>query len=292
MSLKAIGILSPGDMGHAVGRVLVDNGMKVIACLEGRSKRTCGLSKQAGIKEIPTFKQLVCDADMILSILVPDKAKDVAKLVTRALEETGKQLVYVDCNAIAPSTVKEIGEIIEKAGSRFVDAGIIGPPPNPRSSTRFYASGIHAREFEKLKGYGLDVRVIGREIGQASGMKMVYGALTKGTFALALELMTAAHQMGLYENLVGELQLSQTERYTWLNQKLLVVPSKSRRWVGEMEEIAKTFRNIGLTPKIFEGVAEFYRFVSNSPIADETPETLDRNRTLEQLIKILAEGNI
>jgi len=106
MSLKAIGILSPGDMGHAVGRVLVDNGMKVIACLEGRSKRTCELSKQAGIKEIPIYKQLVCDADMILSILVPDKAKDVAKLVTQALEETGKQLVYVDCNAIAPSTAK------------------------------------------------------------------------------------------------------------------------------------------------------------------------------------------
>jgi len=57
-----------------------------------------------------------------------------------------------------------------------------------------------------------------------------------------------------------------------------------------MEEIAKTFGSLGLTPRIFEGAADLYRFVGKNPVADETPETIDRNRTLEQLIQILAEG--
>ena len=33
MTVPMVGILSPGDMGHAVGRVLVENGVKVVTCL-------------------------------------------------------------------------------------------------------------------------------------------------------------------------------------------------------------------------------------------------------------------
>ncbi len=118
MTVQAVGILSPGDMGHAVGRVLVENGLKVITCLEGRSKRTRELAAEAGIEPVPTYQQLVRDVDIILSILVPAEAKNAAMLVSQALEQTGEKIFYVDCNAIAPATVKEIGEIIVKAGSR------------------------------------------------------------------------------------------------------------------------------------------------------------------------------
>jgi 3-hydroxyisobutyrate dehydrogenase-like beta-hydroxyacid dehydrogenase len=290
MTLKVVGILSPGDMGHAVGRVLVDNGMKVITCLEGRSERTAGLARQAGITAVPSYGQLVKDADMILSILVPAQAKNAATLVARALEETGENIVYVDCNAIAPATVKEIGEIIVGAGSRFVDAGIIGGPPGPNVWNRIYASGADAAVFTELGNHGLDVRVVGKEIGQASGLKMVYAALTKGTSALSIELLVAAQRMGLYDALIDEWELSQADRYESLKRSLQSVPSKSRRWVGEMEEIAKTFGSLGLTPKILEGAADLYRFVGSNPVSNETPETIDKNRTLEQLIRILAEG--
>lgn len=289
MAVQVVGILSPGDMGHAVGRVLVEHGVKVVTCLEGRSKRTRELAEKAGIEAVLTYKQLVRDTDIILSILVPAEAKNVATLVSKALEETGEKIVYVDCNAIAPATVREIGEIIVKAGSRYVDAGIIGGPPSPRSSTRLYASGADAGEFEQLNQHGLDIRVVGKEIGQASGLKMVYAALTKGTSALSVELLVAAWRMGLYEALMGEWQISQKNRHDSLSRSLQSIPSKSRRWVGEMEEIAKTFSSVGLTPKILEGAADLYRFVSKNPIADETPETIDRNRTLEQLIQVLAE---
>ncbi len=292
MTIQVVGILSPGDMGHAVGRVLIEHGMKVLTCLEGRSKRTCELAEKTGIESVPTYGQLVCDTDIILSILVPAEAKNAAMIISQALEETGEQITYVDCNAIAPATVREIGEIMSKAGSRFIDAGIIGGPPSPRSFTRFYASGTDTEEFEQLSKYGLNIRVVGKEIGQASGLKMVYAALTKGTSALSIELLVAAWRMGLYEALIGEWQLSQKDRYDSLSRSLQSVPSKSRRWVGEMEEIAKTFGSLGLTPRILEGAAEVYRFVGKNPIADETPEIIDRNRTLEQLIQILAEGEM
>jgi 3-hydroxyisobutyrate dehydrogenase-like beta-hydroxyacid dehydrogenase len=292
MNNPTIGILSPGDMGHAIGRVLVDHGLTVISCLEGRSQRTRVLAGQAGIKSVPDYGQLVREANMILSVLVPSEAKKAANEVSKALKATGSRIIFVDCNAVAPMTVKEIGEIIIKAGSRFIDASIIGSPPNPKSFTRFYASGADADELLELNKFGLDIRVIGQEIGQASGLKMVYAASTKGYSALSIELLVAAWRMGLYEALIDEFKLSQAERLASLNHGLQTVPSKSKRWIGEMEEIAKTFASLGLTPRILEGAADMFKFVSENPVARETPETIDRKRSLEQLVQQLAEGEV
>ena len=287
MLLRAVGLLSPGDMGHVVGRVLLDHGMPVLTCLEGRSERTRGLAQKAEIKEVPTYDQLVREADLIISILVPAEAGTAATKVAGALKDSGERIVYVDCNAIAPSTARSLGETITDAGSRIVDAGIIGPPPRREGKTRFYASGADAGEFKLLGEYGLDVRLVGEEIGAASGLKMTYAALTKGTAALSLELLVSAQRMGLYEALAGEFEMSQAERYKGMKESLPGVPSKARRWIGEMEEIAKTFAELGLTAKIYQGAADMYRFLGETALADETAETLDKSRTLEQVIEIL-----
>jgi 3-hydroxyisobutyrate dehydrogenase-like beta-hydroxyacid dehydrogenase len=275
-------------MGHVVGRVLIEHGMKVTTCLKGRSKRTETLAQQSGIETVPTYNQLVGDVDLILSILVPAEAERAAKTVAEALKDNGEQVVYVDCNAIAPASVREVERIIMGAGSVFVDAGIIGAPPTKPGTTRFYVSGSEAEEFAELSKYGLDIRVIGREAGQASGLKMAYAAFTKGVAAISTELLTASWKMGLYEVLAGLLREKQAEQYDSMEHSLPGMPTRARRWVGEMEEIAKTFEDLGLTPRIHQGAADIFRFVSETSLADETPETIDKTRTLARTIEILA----
>ena len=68
------------------------------------------------------------------------------------------------------------------------------------------------------------------------------------------------------------------------------MPNRSRRWVSEMEEIAKTYEALGITGKMYEGAAEFYTFVGGTPPAEEKAETIDRSRTLRQVIEQLCEG--
>ena len=50
-----VGISSPGEMGHAVARVLVDRGLPVIACLDGRSERSRERAASAGIEAVSTL---------------------------------------------------------------------------------------------------------------------------------------------------------------------------------------------------------------------------------------------
>ena len=288
--MRAVGLLSPGDMGHAVARVLIGEGMPVLTNLTGRSERTRERARSSGIDEVRSHEELVRDTDVILSIVAPAEARNVAREVARALEKTGAGTTFVDCNAVSPETAAEISEVVGDAGGGFVDASIIGPPPRGDGTTRFYASGPRADVFAGLGEFGLDVRVLGGQVGRASGLKMAYAAFTKGTAALTTELLVAARAMGLYDDLVEELRLSQPEGYGGMVSAVPTVPKKARRWVGEMEEIARTFAKLGLTPKVHEGAAEVFRFVDASSLDDKTFETSDRERILRETVEALADS--
>lgn len=283
-----IGILSPGDMGHTVGDVLRENGARVITCLEGRSARTRALAEKAGIIDVPTYRQLVTESDLVLSIMVPAQAMSAAAAVADALRGTDTPLTYADCNAIAPQTVRTLGEVLTSAGGTFVDASIIGPPPRTAGATRFYASGLELETFLMLNRYGLDVRPLGDEIGLASAMKMCYASLTKGLTALCTELLTAAEVLGVSDALTAEFQLSQSALFERMEKGLPSMPPKAKRWIGEMDEISATFEHVGLTPKILAGAADMYRLVGETHLANLPPEARDRFPTLAELIAILA----
>jgi len=287
MTTPTIGLLSPGDMGHAVGGVLHANGLTVLTALDDRSPRSRALAAKAGIEDVSTLENLVRDADILLCILVPAAALDVARDVASAIRKTGSTLLYVDCNAIAPRTVRTIGETIMEAGGQFADVGIIGPPPS-RPGTKFYASGPGAAAFAGLRTYGLDVRPLDGEIGQASGLKMCYGAMTKGLQALGTELLVAARLMGLEEALREEQRESMADVLAWVERSIPTMPPKAHRWVGEIEEVGACFADLGMTPTILNGAAEMYRFVARTPIGKESPEDRDRSRDAAGVIAALA----
>lgn len=66
------------------------------------------------------------------------------------------------------------------------------------------------------------------------------------------------------------------------------MPPKAYRWVGEMEEIAATFADLGLTPRLLEGAADVYRLVARSPLGAETPEVRHLGQTAEDAVAVLA----
>src|SRR5680860_553172 len=112
MAIKTVGLLSPGDMGHTVGGVLHEHGLRVVTCLQGRSDRSRALAAEAGIEDVSSFDDLVQESEILLCILVPSSALAVARQVATAIRNTGASLLYVDCNAIAPNTARDVGETV------------------------------------------------------------------------------------------------------------------------------------------------------------------------------------
>jgi 3-hydroxyisobutyrate dehydrogenase-like beta-hydroxyacid dehydrogenase len=278
-------------MGHALGAVLVGQGLRVLTNLHGRSARTVALARQAGITDIGDDTTLVREADILLSVLVPAQALALAERMAVAVRTTRTSLLFADCNAISPRTALSIARLLSEAGAEVVDVGIIGAPPRVgRAETRLYASGPGAAQLTVLNEYGLDVRVIGPQVGQASGLKMCYASLTKGLTALATQALTAGEVLGLTDLLTRELQESQAELLAWFERQVPRMPPKAYRWVGEMEEIARTFADLGLPPQMLEGAAALYRLVEQTELGTETPEERHRGQSLVEVTAILAEA--
>jgi putative dehydrogenase len=289
MKIANVGVMSPGDMGQAVAIQLKAKGLNVYTALEHRSDRTRALGRESGLKDVGTVTRLVAECDVVLSIMDPGSAVNFAHAAVDALRATGRRTLIVDCNAIAPDTAKEIAGLIQEAGGRFLDAGIIGPPPRGKAKTNLYVSGPGAADLEQLAGSQLIVHAIGEGIADASALKMCYGALTKGTQALWLEVLIAGERLGIAGLLDEQLQKSQAERYGWALSQFPVLPPKAYRWVPEMLEISKTLAGAGMTPKMFQGAADLYRFVASTTLGKETPESRDKTREGRDVIRLLAQ---
>ncbi len=289
LRIQRVAILSPGDMGHAVGRELRARGLEILTCLSGRSARTRRLAEIAGFRNLPTLETLVEQADLILSILVPGAAVALAEAVAKALRSVGRHPIFADCNAISPETAKRIGIIISDADGQYLDASIIGSPPGKGHPPRFYVSGPNGGVFRQLDGRGIAVQLIGDDIGRASAIKMCYAGITKGTMALHAAVLISAAALGLSEELKSELAFSQAQALKAMEQ-VNRVPAKAFRWIAEMEEIARTFGSVGITSAIHLGAAEVFKMISESNLGGERPETIDQSRTLSQTVSILAES--
>ena len=279
----------PGDMGHAVGRALRGHGHQVICALNGRSRHSQGLAEQAGLLDVGTLRAVVEQADLILSILPPAAALGLAQSVASEMTLTQKTPVYVDCNAIAPETAKAVGEVMTGVGASCIDAGIIGAPPGQGGGPRFYVSGPDCSAMTGLDGKGFQVIEMGADIGQGSAIKMAYAGLTKGTWTLHTAVLMAAERLGVTEPLLAEFAASQSAALGAMRARVPFIPADSARWVGEMEEIARTFAKAGVTSGFHDGAADVFRVLEQTPFAEETRANMDRSRTLEQAVAVYVQ---
>jgi L-threonate 2-dehydrogenase len=266
-----VAVIAPGMMGAAVGKRLVDNGLKVLTTLKGRSDETVARAKAAGLQAASDDE--IAATDFILSILPPGDAVALAQRFAPALTASNSKPVYVDCNAISPKTSRKLAAALAPTGCPYVDVGIIGGPPKPGDAgPRFYASGKDATRFASLKQYGLDVRVLEGDLTTASALKMSYAGMTKGTQAINAVMLLAATRAGTADALFAELQKSQPQILAWLKGYLGTMPPKAYRWVAEMHEIADFVGEDPSGHELYVGAAHFYeQFASdfeNEKVAD------------------------
>ncbi len=181
-----IAVIAAGAMGSAVSRRLVQRGCTVLTNLEGRSESTRRRAIEAGMKEA-TYNSIAREASIILSILPPSDAFSFAQSFAKEANMVSSKILFADCNAVNPETVKSISDIFSGTSISFVDAGIIGGPPRDDYDPVFFASSNDAEQLQKfaeLSKYGLKVSVLegdGAGVGAASALKMSYAVRSTRT---------------------------------------------------------------------------------------------------------------
>ena len=290
MKIERIGFMTPGDMGQGVAMQLRKKGFTVLTALEKRSDRSRRLAAEAGLTDVGSIAQLTAQSDLVMSVMNPGAALEFAREAAEAIRGQSHKPAFIDCNAGAPDTMREIEAALQAAGARCLDGGLIGPPPRGTAKVNLYVSGPGAAELEQLASEQLRVHVMSERLGDASAIKMCYSAFNKGTQGLLLEALMAAQRLGVYEALEQQLLGSRADQYNWLLGQLPKLPPKAYRWVPEMHEIARAFEGVGLTPRIFQGEADMFDLIAATPLGRETPEERDSARTGKDVIRQLADS--
>lgn len=265
-----IGLLHPGDMGSAIGRVLREHGHTVVWSSSGRSAATAERAESAGLVDVGSIANVVEQSSILLSVCPPHAAVDVARAAA------GFSGVFVDANAVSPTTARKIAGLITESGGDFVDGGIVGPPPNRHGTTRLYLSGGRATAVgAPFAGTRLEARVIGEAVGAASALKTAYAAWTKGSAALLLATRALARAEGVEGLLLRDWAESLPDLQERSRGAAGSASAKGWRWIGEMEEIAQAMAAAGLPPGFHQAAAEVFRRSPRAADAQADDTTLE-----------------
>lgn len=250
-----VGLLHPGEMGSAVGATLVAGRARVLWASEGRSAATRARAVEIGLEDGGTLAAVVKASRVIVSVAPPHAAVDLA----RAVAALGFHGIYVDANAVAPETTRQIGGIVEGGGARFVDGGIIGPATRKRGAARIYLSGPAAPDVAGLFAAGpVDPVVMDGPAGAASAVKMAYAGWGKGSNALLAAIRAFAVAEGVDSALLAEWKISMPEMPARSERAYSDNARKAWRFVGEMDEIARAFAAAGLPTGFHEAAHDIY----------------------------------
>jgi 3-hydroxyisobutyrate dehydrogenase-like beta-hydroxyacid dehydrogenase len=243
-----IGVVHPGEMGSAIGALLVEQGHEVLWVAEGRSEDTAGRARAAGMRAVELEE--LRTAEMIMSVCPPHAALEVARLLS------GTDALVIDANAVSPAIAQLIGETL---GGRWVDGAIVGPPPSREGTTRVFVSGRHGAEAASLfADTRLEPVVLDGAATAASALKMAYAAWTKGSAALLLAAFALARANAVDEDLRNEWRRSQPQLEQRLQGAVASASVKGWRWTGEMQEIAASFAQAGLPSGFADAAAEVF----------------------------------
>lgn len=259
MAARRIALIAAGAMGSAVGARLVDAGHHVLTSLQGRSAASRNRAEAAGMADADDAALAGCD--MILSVVPPAEAEGLAERFMPLLDTRASKPLFVDANALNPTSKKRLAARLAQAEIDMVDGAIIGPPPTGgnRVTTIFMSGSKAAAAAEILDVPGCGATVLDGGVGAASALKMCYGGINKGVVGLATALLLAAHRHGAADALRAEMQRSMPDLFLRYGRQVPDMVPKAYRWVAEMEEISAFLaEDDPAGAQLFEGMAGLF----------------------------------
>jgi hypothetical protein len=283
--LTTIGILYPGEMGSSLGKVLSENGYRVVTTVEERSSRTRRLCLETGLEILNSFREVVQAADIIISVVPPAAAVQVAEQYASFADLRSRTSLYIDANSISPETTKQIGDLLSQLPINFVDAAVHGLASRLRTQGTIYLSGPHASDVAELFGRSLRTRIIGETIGQASVFKMLLSGMSKGLVALFLEMSLLAREEHMLDSFLSECREYYPGIMTAIDRLLPTYPQHASRRADELRELETTMFSLSLEPGMVHGAQQLIAAVGQLSLAEQHSHNDSRDWTVCDVVE-------
>jgi 3-hydroxyisobutyrate dehydrogenase-like beta-hydroxyacid dehydrogenase len=278
-----VGILFPGEMGCALGRVLVEEGLRVVTTLEGRGSRTARLCHDSLLEVLPSVAEVARCADLVFSVVTPAAALSVARTYAVCCKRAEAPRIYVDVNSIAPATAVAVGHVVSAGGARFVDGAIHGLASQLASRGVVYLSGPDVVAPAALLGRSLRVRIVGDRPGQASAVKGALAGMSKGLAALFTEIALLARRAGVREHFQEGCGLFYPGVVEAVERLLPTYPRHAGRRAEELAELETSMETLGMRPAMVPAARDVITAIAAAGLENESPRRWTAAEVIEAL---------
>lgn len=267
VAAPTVGILYPGEMGSAFGRLLLDKGIPVVTTLAGRGGRTGDFCRENRFQVLESLGEVAARADIVLSLVPPNAALSVAEEYCRCHAELRR--VYVDLNSISPVTASRIGELCADAGVDFVDGAVHGLAKLLPARGVLYLSGPSARRVAELFS-DVQTRVLSAAAGDASAFKMLISGVNKGVIALFVEVCLAAQRASQLDPFLACCREAYPGVMSIVERVLPTCPQHAARRAEEMHEAEQTLEHYGLEPRMIAAARHVFAEMAGAEWAERS----------------------
>jgi 3-hydroxyisobutyrate dehydrogenase-like beta-hydroxyacid dehydrogenase len=218
---------------------------------------------QAGVTACDSMAALCAQADLVISAVTASNTLAVAEAAAPHIRPGA---VFLDLNSASPGTKQQAAQLIEAAGARYVEAGVMTSVPPYGIRVPMLLGGTSAAELaEVLKAWGMDAKAVSDKLGVASAIKMCRSVMIKGLEALVIESYATARAYGVEEHVLPTL-VETFPSIDWQKQGSYFfsrVVQHGQRRAEEMREAANTVREAGFEPFMASAIADKQQWVAD-----------------------------
>ncbi len=272
MNFKTIGLIGYGEVGK-----IFSAGLQGKDGIEGQNgvhawdRKFVGdtaaaelaHAKDAGVTAQMSSKALCESSDLVIAAVTASQSLAVAEEAAKSIRPGS---VYLDLNSASPGTKQRSAELIEAAGARYVEAGVMTSVPPYGIRVPLLLGGEHAGELAiLLSAWGMDAKAVSEKLGVASAIKMCRSVMIKGMEALVIESYATARAYGVEDYVIPTLEETfpnmdwqKTGAYFFSR-----VVQHGQRRAEEMRESANTVREAGFEPYMTASIADKQQWVAD-----------------------------
>ena len=200
MTIKTVGLVGVGLMGHGIGKNILAKGFK-LNVLAHKNRAPVESLLALGANESKSLSEIVKASDML--ILVVTGSPQVEQIMlgdAGVLAHAGKDFIIADCSTAEPHSTLKIASLAQAKGIHFVDTPMTRTPKEAEAGKLGLMVGGDAAIIAKIKPVlecFSDLIVPTGAVGTAHQVKLINNFLSLSHAAIAAEAITVAAKAGV-----------------------------------------------------------------------------------------------
>jgi 3-hydroxyisobutyrate dehydrogenase-like beta-hydroxyacid dehydrogenase len=200
MTIKTVGLIGAGLMGHGIGKNVLEKGFALNVMAHRNREPVDDLVKR-GAKEFKSAAEIASASDLvILCVTGTPQVEEAVYGESGLLKGAKKGLIIADCSTAIPDSTIKIAADLAKHGITFVDTPMTRTPKEAEAGKLGLMVAGDVAVIDKIRpvlNSFADLIVHCGEVGAAHQVKLINNFMSMAHAAVAAEAITVAQKAGI-----------------------------------------------------------------------------------------------